>query len=403
MEFISKSICIGVNGEPYTIKVMEEEAINGIFSMKSDHVFKELSGFDDVSSESWSLNNGLDDELSEAFVDGAVAKNSRTTIIRSRDDDDDVDEVAETPQVAETSEENPHNRWEQARQISKTVHSLAVNDRPANVVEFRDHLHATRDDKIQGLSNSNHEGSSVGMEWVPGCIDQQKIQIFEGHSLNEISGPLKVRSPTKQNGSWANNSPRPMKEVTIVMGDCNSSKEETDGSAGSFGPTNHHTKKKAAIKRSSPQKTCEIVKDKAAVTVTHSVEHEAAFWRGFESESGCEQEWMGRRQRKPKRNKRRKSDLVPRFTRKWDRRNRSVNWTREGEQQRSKEQRRGYLYFLQVSIIRWQGNQSRTAESKPEMGVCAETQSTVLQRGSGRSQRKLVWVTGATKQRLFKD
>ncbi|GKV21472.1 hypothetical protein SLEP1_g31448 [Rubroshorea leprosula] len=65
MEFISKSMIISVNGVPYVIKVMEEEATNGIFSMKSDHVFRELSFSDDHSSEAWSLNSDGQDEVEE--------------------------------------------------------------------------------------------------------------------------------------------------------------------------------------------------------------------------------------------------------------------------------------------------------------------------------------------------
>ncbi|GLT36780.1 hypothetical protein SLA2020_111360 [Shorea laevis] len=274
--------------------------------MKSDHVFKELSGSDEVSSESWSIGDGLDDELSEAYLGGEAAKNSRNTITRSRDDDDDVDVVVETPQVAETREENPHYRWEQGCQNSKIDYSLAVNDRLANADEFRDDLHASRDDKIQGLSSSNHEESTFGVEWLPDSFDSQKIQKIEGHSLNETSRPLKMRSPAKENGSWANNIPRPTKVATNVMGDCSSNKEETDGNAGSIGPIDHQPRKEKAIKGSSFQKTQEKEKDTAVLIDLHTAEQEVAFWRGFESESGDEQEWMGRRQRKSKRSKKKK-------------------------------------------------------------------------------------------------
>ncbi|GLU22375.1 hypothetical protein SLE2022_384560 [Rubroshorea leprosula] len=109
MDFISKSINILVNGEPYLIKVMEEEAPNGIFSMKSDHVFRELSDSDDVPSESWSLDGEVDDEVSVVFLGGGeVNGNRNSTSGKKVDDDVEVeDEVTEE----EDRDEQPLYRW----------------------------------------------------------------------------------------------------------------------------------------------------------------------------------------------------------------------------------------------------------------------------------------------------
>ncbi|GKU98541.1 hypothetical protein SLEP1_g11532 [Rubroshorea leprosula] len=89
MEFISKSMTITVNGMPYTVKVMEEEATNGIFSMKSDHVFRELSASDDHSSESWSLNSDGEDGYAESIHGGGVSREYGRSSA-GRDDDDDM-------------------------------------------------------------------------------------------------------------------------------------------------------------------------------------------------------------------------------------------------------------------------------------------------------------------------
>ncbi|GLT36900.1 hypothetical protein SLA2020_112460 [Shorea laevis] len=86
------------------IKVMEEEATNGIFSMKSDHVFKELSDLDEAFSESWSLDNELDEELSEALLSGGELSGSRNITIEKKDDDD-VEVGEEVSKEAKNKEE----------------------------------------------------------------------------------------------------------------------------------------------------------------------------------------------------------------------------------------------------------------------------------------------------------
>ncbi|GKV25988.1 hypothetical protein SLEP1_g35355 [Rubroshorea leprosula] len=70
MEFISKVLNVKVNGEPFIIKVMEEEATNGIFSMKSDHLFNMRSDSDNDASESWSVDSEFDNEIMEFVQEG---------------------------------------------------------------------------------------------------------------------------------------------------------------------------------------------------------------------------------------------------------------------------------------------------------------------------------------------
>ncbi|GKV52906.1 hypothetical protein SLEP1_g59459, partial [Rubroshorea leprosula] len=88
MEFISKSMNITVNGMPYTVKVMEEEATNGIFSMKSDHVFRELSASDNHSSESWSLNSDGEDVFADFVHGGGCSKDYGRSAVGRADEDD---------------------------------------------------------------------------------------------------------------------------------------------------------------------------------------------------------------------------------------------------------------------------------------------------------------------------
>ncbi|GKV19934.1 hypothetical protein SLEP1_g30130 [Rubroshorea leprosula] len=304
MDFISKSISIGVNGEPYTIKVMEEEATNGIFSMKSDHVLKDMSGSDDASSESWSLDKESEDEVGEAYLDGGDAESSRNKINKSKDDAEDVEAREEASQVAKTREEHSSYRWKHERQNSKGDHFPTVNDSPANADDSRGNLQANRDDKIQDFCNNNHEGSTYDVELVPGSLNTQRFQKMESHRKNETTRPLKLTSPAEVDESWANIASRPTKQATNGMGDRTSSREIRNENAMSNGSAQLGNEN--AIKGSSFRNIREAERDRAASTNLHDDEQESTFWKGFESESGNEQEWMGRRQRKPKRSKKKK-------------------------------------------------------------------------------------------------
>ncbi|GLT51374.1 hypothetical protein SLA2020_247890 [Shorea laevis] len=272
--------------------------------MKSDHVFKELSGSEEVSSESWSLDSGFNDEASEAHFGEGDARSSRSTHAKRMVEDDDVEAVIETAQVADTTEEHPIYRWKQERQISKMVHASALNDNPTNVDDSRESLHTNRVGKIQDLCINNHEGSTYEIEMSPGSSDIQKIQNDGNHRLKESIGPIMMKSPVvavgSANGSWANNT----KQSTNEMGDSISDWEEVDRNADLKGP--NQVGNEVESKGSSFQLFREEQKDKATSAEQQAKEQQFDFWKGFESESGCEQQWMGRSQSKPKRRKRKK-------------------------------------------------------------------------------------------------
>ncbi|GLT86297.1 hypothetical protein SLE2022_044420 [Rubroshorea leprosula] len=151
---------------------MEEETTNGIFSKKSDHVFKELSGSDEVSSESWSLDSDFKDEVSVAYHGDGDAKSSRNSPSKRKVEDDDVD-TAEATQVAETTVEHSIFRQNQGRQNSKNDIVSALNDSPANVDDSRESLHTIRTEKIQALCNNIHEGSTFEIEMLPASFDTE--------------------------------------------------------------------------------------------------------------------------------------------------------------------------------------------------------------------------------------
>ncbi|GLT45068.1 hypothetical protein SLA2020_189290 [Shorea laevis] len=122
--------------------------------------------------------------------------------------------------------------------------------------------------------------------------------------MNESIRPFEMLSLVEVDGDRANNNTRPTKQATTETGDRILSSKEVDGNVETTGPTQLWNNK--AIKGSLIQKIPEEERDRAALTDLHAAVEEFAFWKGFEGESGYEQEWMGRRQRKPKRSKKKK-------------------------------------------------------------------------------------------------
>ncbi|GLT61718.1 hypothetical protein SLA2020_344040 [Shorea laevis] len=106
---------------------MEEEATNGIFSMKFDHVFKELSGSDDACLESWSLDSRLDDKLSGSILGGGGSKGS-WNITNRKKDDDDVEVGEKVVKEVEKRDEQTHYHWKLEQQNAKGDQILTVND-----------------------------------------------------------------------------------------------------------------------------------------------------------------------------------------------------------------------------------------------------------------------------------
>ncbi|GKV23685.1 hypothetical protein SLEP1_g33387 [Rubroshorea leprosula] len=88
MEFISKSMNIRVNDVPFFIKVMEEKATNGIFSMTSDHAFKESTDAKASNSKMWSLYSDIDGAIDESVQGGGCSRHSFKCADGKVEDDD---------------------------------------------------------------------------------------------------------------------------------------------------------------------------------------------------------------------------------------------------------------------------------------------------------------------------
>ncbi|GLU19545.1 hypothetical protein SLE2022_357910 [Rubroshorea leprosula] len=283
-DFISKSINISINGEPYLIKVMEEKAPNEIFSMKSDHVFKELSDSNVVSSESWSLDDDVEDEASVAFLGGGDVNGGRSSTSGKKGDDDV--EVEDEVMEEDDRDEQPRYRWSQEHQNTNGAQLSAVNDIAFNAADSQDKQQTNGDDKIQICCSSNHEKSIANLEVVPdsqgtqicqnkecqiafNAADSQDKQQTNGDDKIQIccssnheksianlevvpdsqgtqicqnkewqrkwvtEGPLTMSSPLEDdplenNDNWATNNCRPLENDTFKFGGSKPTNEEAD-------------------------------------------------------------------------------------------------------------------------------------------------------------------------------
>ncbi|GLT40912.1 hypothetical protein SLA2020_150090 [Shorea laevis] len=306
MDFISKSIHILVNGEPYLIKVTEEEAPNGIFSLKSDHVFRELSDSDEASSESWSLEDEIEDEASVA-ISGEGEVNSSRNSSRGKKIEDDVEAAVEEMEE-DVRDAQQLYRWTEERQNSIGAQTSAVNDIAFNAVGSQDKQQNNGDDKIQIYCTSNHEKSIADLETVS---DNQTAQISrskEGKSKWAADGPIGLSSPTEDDpieSNWTPSNHRPPKHDSPKSGGKAPIIVEVDKRIQKMGPIS--TNNESISNGSSLQKTQIEVRNRALPSEGHDAEQETSFWMGFRSESGEEREWMGRKQRKPKHRKKKKT------------------------------------------------------------------------------------------------
>ncbi|GKV32990.1 hypothetical protein SLEP1_g41549 [Rubroshorea leprosula] len=268
MDFISKSITARVNGEPYTIKVMEEEATNGIFSMKSDHVFNLLSDSEKGSSESWSLNNDSEVDLSGASVG---CKNTPTG---EKEEEEAVAGRLE-PRGADFEEVQSPYRW------------------------------IGEDGKIQANRLSYQGESKVDSESVLGNLAIKTSNKMNIQSRREQTEPHVLSSPVEHKGTWAKNKFRPLNGLTSKSDESDYSNVVANSFVEDTGPNQPPNEM-------SKSGTTPIVANTGKQSKSPSLERLSTgqkldFWKGFESESGEEHAWMGRNLKKPKHRRRKKT------------------------------------------------------------------------------------------------
>ncbi|GLT45520.1 hypothetical protein SLA2020_193470 [Shorea laevis] len=234
-----------VNGEPYTIKVMEEEAANGIFSIKSDHVFKILSDSDEGLSESWSLANDSDAEQSEASIGAGELIGSKNISTRKKDEED-VEAGASVLKKAVFREEQSPYRWMTERQISNKDYTSALNDIPFNAEGSQGKQQVTSDGKIQLDCINNHEKFKDDSEIVLESQDSQASQKKKMQWRWERRWALEPYNPVESSGTQANNSNRPHNQPTLRTDDSESTNAVVDTNADKAGliqSTNGNKKK----------------------------------------------------------------------------------------------------------------------------------------------------------------
>ncbi|GLT38801.1 hypothetical protein SLA2020_130240 [Shorea laevis] len=294
----------------------------------------------------------MEDEASGVFLGGAGSKTSKKNSSGKEGDDDDMDLGEEAAKDPEHSTDLPHYRLKKVRQISNEASPSAESDTPTNLAGSRDNPQARRDGSIFISSNSNHAKSAVEIELVPDSLDAQDFQKMEMYETREANGPSHMVSPPVIAESWPIhiNNNRPSLQITHGMDDPTSCSGEVVGHRESIGPIRaSHAKTNVGIPlgpdrekdpivasqaeeasvgtmvvkereedsgETSPAepttKGISPVNDRVEDTIEattaelHSDEQEIDFWKGFESESGQEREWMGRWQGKRKRHRKKK-------------------------------------------------------------------------------------------------
>ncbi|GKV17381.1 hypothetical protein SLEP1_g27896 [Rubroshorea leprosula] len=287
--FISKSMNIRVNDKPFLIKVMEEEATNGIFSMTSDHVFRELMDADDSSLERWSLFSDMKGVGEESIQDGGCFRQS-SKCADGKVEDDDKDRRA-----------NMESKNEKVADVESDLRSaeeaIKQSDNECIVADIGNTL---------GLLINSQEETAEEVGYVSDSLCEHLMQCQE-HDSNrgkgEVSRPNNPSPSKKQRREmrlgldlkaclgggekWATNL-RPgatkKKEVSKVKG-AGAEREKTEDKS---------------VNEEEEQRG-----DGSFVGVEiHS--EEQSFWQGFESETGQVKAWMGRTERKSKKQRRKR-------------------------------------------------------------------------------------------------
>ncbi|GKV36551.1 hypothetical protein SLEP1_g44670 [Rubroshorea leprosula] len=187
-----------VTGEPFIIKIMVEEATNGIFSMKSDHVFKMLSDSNNDVSESWSQDSEFGNETHESIQEGGGSK-GYWNFPDVKMEEDDVEKEEDLEMDTKTRGELAHTCWKIKRQIGKEDQNSALNDISINAECSQEEFADSGDGKNQIQSSDNHERMPADLEIVP---ESQLNEKKEQQQMGEYVGPYKLPNPLVLDGCW---------------------------------------------------------------------------------------------------------------------------------------------------------------------------------------------------------
>ncbi|GKU92387.1 hypothetical protein SLEP1_g6121 [Rubroshorea leprosula] len=306
MEFISKSMSISVNGVPYVIKVMEEEATNGIFSMKSDHVFRELSSSDDQNSEAWSLNSDGEEAFDESVHDGGCFKDCWNDEVGRADDEVKAraDDVTENQEVEVTVRKKKFEFEEDKdSRLSADGSNIQINN------EYNDASSGNSQKLLISVQGETAEGGS----YVPHSLSMQLMQSQRQYSNCEngiINGPAISNQQLQQvggkvggldsqpclriEGSWASSMGL---NKTNSLHEGQDEVEVRDKELDKADVDEMHRRSKGSLCRRSRESPCRL-EDFSEVQ---------SFWQGFESESGQLKAWMGREERITKKKKKKRT------------------------------------------------------------------------------------------------
>ncbi|GKV42979.1 hypothetical protein SLEP1_g50328 [Rubroshorea leprosula] len=300
MEFISKVMNVKVNGEPFIIKVMEEEASNGIFSMKSDHLFNLMSESDNDALESWSVDSDFDNEIMESVQEGGGSKGVRSLLDGKLEEDDVDEDDIETD--TESRGELAHIRWKKERQNGKEDQISVVNDVSFNAEGYQEDLAESGEKRDHFQNPGNLDMTPADWVTVP---ETQPIGQKKQHPRGEDVGPYKHANPIDQDGRGTKIiSELAQQELygPVIRGPnavevCHS-REDVGAN-----PINSN----CADVEASSQKDQEKENSSTGSRPSQRAQKEHSFWEGFMTESGTEKEWMGRNLRRISKFRKKKS------------------------------------------------------------------------------------------------
>ncbi|GLT88058.1 hypothetical protein SLE2022_061000 [Rubroshorea leprosula] len=274
---------------------------------------------DDSSSERWSLLSGMEGVDEESVQDGGCLRQSSKGA-EGKVEDDDKDRRAnvesKNEKVADVESEHGRNREEnqldsQGKKATDEFFEFENVDNSLRSVEEaikhpdNECIGADIGDTIGFLINSQEETvEEVG--YVSDSLCEHLMQCQEHHSRRgkgEVSGPNNPSPSTKQRGETRLGLDR---EACLGGGEKWASNLRSGG-----------TKKKDVSKVKGAGAEREKIEDKSeneeeeqredeSFVGTENHGEEQSFWQGFESETGPVKAWMGRTERKSKKQRRKR-------------------------------------------------------------------------------------------------
>ncbi|GLT36877.1 hypothetical protein SLA2020_112240 [Shorea laevis] len=303
--------------------------------MKTDHVFRELSGSDEFSSESWSLGNDV--AYGESVHGGGQYRDSWRGE-EERDFEKDTKRSDEVEQEADKANDvacgsGQRHQEERGDSFTKKETGRGKKFKIVNVEESMMKGDGSKEwsgNECVAVSNgksqkflSNLQGERVeDTDLVPDSLSEhlmlsQELTSKEGEDVVngpavssrynehawEKGGGLPSQTCSGEGDPWATNmDPTHIRSGEDGMWAINlGSQEDNNKEQGDVVGIDLH------IVKGALEKNQEKMRERSDGAGTENENEDQSFWQGFESESGQEKPWMGRCERNYKKQRRKKS------------------------------------------------------------------------------------------------